>query len=579
MSNVNEVRFACVALALSACMPTERRFALRPPMDRDSDLQSVTLPCRLQPTARDPRHVSCAPVPIDVPEIWTAMDHVLLRPMSDALALAVAREATNVNSVDEVPDSAWFTNRRGGHLPGPGDVPIGACDRSLLIAEDPPDGLWVIDRGKMDGATPGFRVNIPGKGKYLFKADGTAQPELATAATVVGAAIYDAAGFNASCEQVVYFKPSALKLSPGLHFRHSTLEDEKDFDAKALDQVLAACARRGGLVRMSASAWIPGHLLGPFHYDGTRPDDPNDVIAHENRRELRATRLLAAWIDHWDSRDANSMDSWFADPNVASDGSPGHVVHYYLDWSDALGPDYGHVPVTERLGYAYIVDWGDMAADFLALGIPARPWDRPLGDPGFELFRNFDVRSFVPDQWRMQYPNPAFSRMTERDGAWMARILARFTPEAVCAFAGMARFTDPRNTQHLVRVLEGRLERILERYLTRLSPIGELRVEGLDRLCGVDLAEARAVCDVTRFRYTARAPNGALLPVELHGGGEICVRLPHVAGDGGPPDASPARYVRVILDDGVAKAPLIAALYNLGPKRGYFLAGVERPEP
>jgi hypothetical protein len=194
------------------------------------------------------------------------------------------------------------------------------------------------------------------------------------------------------------------------------------------------------------------------------------------------------------------------------------------------------------------------------------------------VFRNFDVHSFVPDEWKMQYANPAFTRMTERDGAWMARILARFTPESVRALAVMARFTDPRNTEHLARVLEGRLARILDRYLTRLSPIGELRVEDASRLGGVDLAAARAVRAQDRFRYTARISN-AELPVEVRGGGEICVVLPHMAADAGLPDRSPARYVRVSVDDGVAQAPLLAYLYDLGPTRGYVLAGVQRPAP
>jgi hypothetical protein len=179
----------------------------------------------------------------------------------------------------------------------------------------------------------------------------------------------------------------------------------------------------------------------------------------------------------------------------------------------------------------------------------------------------------------MQYPNPAFSRMTERDGAWMARILARFTPETVRSLATMARFTDPRNTARLTAVLEGRLTRILDRYLTRLSPIGELRVAGTDQLCGVDLAEARAVRNVNLFHYVARSSQGSILPISRRAGGNICVTLRHVVGDGGLPDESPERYVRIRLDDGVAQAPLFAYLYDLGPTRGYFLAGAERPEP
>ena len=102
--------------------------------------------------------------------------------------------------------------------------------------------------------------------------------------------------------------------------------------------------------------------------------------------------------------------------------------------------------------------------------------------------------------------------MTERDGAWMARILSRFTPEMVVALARMADFTDAGNTAYLASVLEGRLQRILDRYLTRLSPVAEVHVESGDRLCGVDLAERRHVREAASFHYVARAVSGASLP-------------------------------------------------------------------
>ena len=61
-------------------------------------------------------------------------------------------------------------------------------------------------------------------------------------------------------------------------------------------------------------------------------------------------------------------------------------------------------------------------------------------------------------------------------------------------------------------------------------------------------------------------------------GAQVCATLPHVAPDGGLPDAARQRYVRVRIQDGVANGPLVAHLYDLGPTRGYFLAGLERPD-
>jgi hypothetical protein len=504
---------------------------------------------------------------------------MLFRPLSEMLGVVTSGESADVNSFDEVPDSSWFTNRLGVRSLGAEELRLAACNPSQLLDQAAfADGTWVVDKGKGAGSAPGFRVSIPGKGKYLFKGEEVDdQPEHPSAAGVIGLAAYHAAGYNTACDQIVYFRRSLLKLTPGLRSK-ANFSEEKDFDQKALDEVLDHCSKRDGLTRMIASAWIPGYGIGAFRYEGTRPDDPNDVIPHEDRRELRASRLLAAWLERFDAREGNTLDSWFSDDRSNPEASPGHVVHYMLDTSECLGSEWAWDPLSRRLGHSYVVDWGDMATDFATLGIPTRPWDRARRTPGRETFAYFRVDDFEPDRWKMEYPNPAFSRMTERDGAWMARILARFTPEMVRTLAEMGRFSDPGNTDYLATVLEGRLERILERYFSRLSSVTDVHMDGADTLCGVDLAERRGVRSPASFRYVARGPSRLFLPVERRDGGVVCVRLNHVAGDGGLPNDAPERQVRVILEDGVATAPLVVHLYDLGPATGYVPVGVQRPE-
>jgi hypothetical protein len=573
-------------LVASGCSAADRAFPLRNPMTTDTDLQSITVACRRSPTPKDPRNLTCAPDVYFSPIIWDGADQMLFRPLSEATGVERHGEAVNVNSFDEVPDSAWFTNRMSLHVPTDDELARGACKPELILdADTAPDGSWVIDKGKTDGSSPGFRVSIAGKGKYLFKGEPPNQPERPSAASVIGAAVYSAVGFNTSCEQVVYFRPSVLKLTPGLIHKGNFGGDEP-FDQKVVDKILHDTAHRGDLVRMQASAWLPGYLIGPFTYTGTRRDDPNDVIPHDNRRELRGGRLLAAWLDHFDAREQNSMDTWMADGPDAKgkpDSSPGHVVHYYLDTSDCLGSEWDWEQVSRRLGYSYVADWGDMGRDLLTLGIPKRPWDRVRREPGMEIFGFFNVTDFVPEQWKNEYPNAAFSRMTERDAAWMARILAHFTPEMVSTLAQMGRFSDARKTEYLASVLQGRLDKILERYLTRLSPLADVQVVGTDQLCAEDMAETRRLRPHEDFHYAAWLRSHGepvrALPVTRSGERRICVSLTHVAPDGGAGDASPERYVRVAVVDGVARGPLLAHLYDLGPARGYRLVGLERKEP
>ena len=334
---------------------------------------------------------------------------------------------------------------------------------------------------------------------------------------------------------------------------------------------------------MQASAWLAGLLIGQHSATrGRGTDDPNDVVPHEDRRELRGVRLLAAWLDRFDARAGNTLDTWVADPPGDRDvvARPRRPLPPRHERVPRIGVGAG---TRSRVasGYSYVVDWGDLAGDFVSLGARQRPWETAQATPkGADSSATSTCEDFVPDDWKNEYPE---RRLQPHDRA--RRRVDGAHPRALHAgdgrtlWPGWRSFTDPGNTAYLERVLEGRLERILERYLTRLSPIADVRLEGTDRLCGVDLAEWRGLRPADRFRYVARRVNGPWLQVERRAGSEVCGILSHVAAEGGAADNAPERYLRVQIQDGVAKGSLIADLYDLGPARGFRLVGLERPEP
>lgn len=572
-----------LALALPACGGA-RRFPVRAPLATDTDLVPRNVACREKPKDDDPHHVSCAPEEYVSPFAWDAADNTIFRPLAKLFAVDPPRNARNVDAFDEVLDSAWFTNRHGRRRMPREELLRGACSaEDLLQPEKAEPGSWKIDQGKPNGASKGFRIRVgKDKKKYMLKTDVKVQPERPTAASVIGAALYHAVGFHTSCEQIVYFDRKLLTLSPGLTY---TANDgvTLPFDATALATVFdeAAPAKQGNLDRFQASAWLPGHLIGPFQYEGTRDDDPNDVIPHEDRRELRGGRVLASWIHHFDAREQNSMDSWIAADPSRPDSSPGHVRHYYLDTSDALGSEWAYDGISRRLGHSYVLDFKDVGADFLTLGLVERPWERNIRTPGMEMFGYFHFKDFEPDNWVNEYPNPAFSRALERDNAWMARILSRFDTDEIHDIVALGKFSKPGATEHITYMLEMRLRLILERYLTRLSPLADLRSTP-NAICATDLARRRNVGAPSRYVYTAeaRGAGGARrLTVSTGAEGEVCVDLPHVAPDGGPPDDASARYVVVRVTNGLAEGPLDAHVVDLGPKRGFKVVGLERPDP
>ena len=557
-----------------------RRFPLREPMWRDTDLNAVTVPCR--PDPKKPAKRICYPETYESSFAWDGADNLLFRPVSWFFAVDPAGEAVNVNSVDEVPDSAWFINRIGRNPMTPAEVVASPCAGGGVLDPGAPDGAWVVDEGKANGANLGFRIKDPSGQRYMLKTDGDEQPERASGATAIAARLYHAAGWRAPCDSVVYFRPELLSLEPGLTITDNT-GATRPLDQAELGKMLAVAPRRNGLLRMVASRWLAGRPIGPFRYEGVRNDDPNDVIPHEERRDLRAARLMAAWVNHFDAREQNSMDVWMAANGDDPSSSPGLVHHYYLDFGDCLGSEWEWEGISKRLGHAYYLDIPYAAEDFVTLGAIERPWDRARRSRDGDIFGFFTVRDFDAEMWRAGYPNPAFNRMSEHDGAWAARIIARFTPAHIAATVGAANFTNPKHTRFIVRTLVGRQRKILERYFSKLSPVTDWRVDEAGRLCGLDLAQRAGVFPRSAFRYAgvmyggeSLASRGAV-PMEPHADGSVCVNLPHHGPDGVVADDAASRYTVVDVTNGRVPGPARLHLYDLGPKRGYRLVGVERP--
>jgi hypothetical protein len=533
-----------LASLVCSCATSIPRYPLREPLRRDDDQQ---------PFAPAPReYVS--------PFIWDGADQMVFRPLSRAFAVDPAGRARNANAYDEVADSSWFENRIGSAVLSPEELVSGPCGAQVLDT-NMPAGSWVIDQGKPNGANPGFRVNIPGVGKFMLKADLENDPERPTGATAIATRLYHAAGYFAPCDSVVYFDPSLLRLSPGLKVTDNT-GITKPFDEAALQSLLAKASHRDGLVRMGASRWLPGKPLGPSRYEGMRDDDPNDVVAHEDRRELRGARLMAAWLNHFDSREQNSMDVFMSVP-TDSGKEWGYVRHYVMDLGDCFGSEWAWDTLTRRIGHAYYFDFEYAALDLATLGMVERPWERAQKDGG--IFNYFSARDFDPEAWRGGYPNPAFLRMTEADGAWMARVIARFDDQLVAAAVSVAKYDAP-SSAYLTRTLIARRDRILARYLTRLSSWSDLQVKGR-KLCGVDLAARTGVVAQPRTP-SARliGEDGPAADVQAGRDGELCVEL--------QPSATPA-YRVLEVDTGTSERPLRAYLYDLG-QRGLQLVGVER---
>ena len=511
---------------------------------------------------------------------WDGADNMVFRPTARVFAFDPGGEAINVNAMDEVPDSSWFVNRLSKQWMSPEEIAHAACGEHMLDTSGP----WTIISAKPDGVYPGFVMKDQRGRTYLLKFDDQLQRERSSAGDVIGSIIYWAAGYHAPCNEAVYFDEDILELSPNA--------TEKVYGKKVpltWERLKPMFAKRevqaDGTIRAMASRFVEGEPLGPWRYESVRDDDPNDIVPHEDRRDLRGAYVLASWISHVDSREQNSLSTWITHEG----GNAGYVRHNIIDFGDAFGNWSGFTGIPERYGHAYYFDATFVLQDFVTFGAIPRPWrGKELGPTGHVL-GYYDVKTFEPDKFKTGYQNPAFIRATERDKAWMARIVAKFTPEVLDAVIARAKVKDPLVHSELTRILLGRREKILQRWFRNLSPLTDptLRhVDGGTEVCLEDLALATGIVDPQARLYGARGWSlgrrnkpkevGVDLPRPLPDN-VVCVPLPDMEG------ASPERPAYLMIDviglDGQAdehSRPARVHLYQVG-SGAYVIVGLQRP--
>ena len=145
-----------------------------------------------------------------------------------------------------------------------------------------------------------------------FDADG--HPEAATGAIAVANKIFWALGYWQVENHLVSVNAAALVVGDTAVFTPASGRKRR-METRDLDAVLQRAHRSAdGTYRAIAARAVEGRPIGGFRYYGTRPDDPNDVVPHEHRRELRALKVFGAWTNLVDMKAGNTLDT------VVSDG-------------------------------------------------------------------------------------------------------------------------------------------------------------------------------------------------------------------------------------------------------------------
>jgi hypothetical protein len=367
--------------------------------------------------------------------------------------------ALNINTLDEVPDSSWFTNRIGRHDLTVADVVRGSDRVGGVSLEG-----WIVSGGKGSGLQPGFRMTDPGGQLYQIEVDPPSNPELASGAEIIGTAFYHAIGYNTVDVYLAEIDRSALVISPKATLRDPLSGKQRLMRKSDLDAVFDRAARLpNGRYRVLVSRFATGRPVGNFRYYGTRPDDPNDIVPHEHRRELRGARVFGAWLNHDDSRGINTLDM------IETTNGRAWVKHYMFDFGSILGSGTLYAQ-RHRSGNEYIFEERPGWLTLATFGVYVRPWmliDYPDVPPSVG---RFEAQVFDPEQWKPEYPNPAFQNMRPDDAFWAARIVGRFTDEMVDAVVRKAQYSDPQATEYITRALFTRRDKVLATWLNQVCP-------------------------------------------------------------------------------------------------------------
>jgi hypothetical protein len=381
-------------------------------------------------------------------------------------------DSLGVNTLGEVPDSSWFTNRDISSLS------IEAVKKGGRVHGGPQSPYTVV-AAKTEGVSTGFRIRDARGLLYFVKADPRSNLEMATSADVMGALFLYAAGYNVPENYVLIGRREEFHLSKDAKIK-TTYGKDRRLNETELRQIFDRIPPESdGSVRLMASLSLPPKIVGPFRYAGVRSDDPNDLVPHEQRRDLRGLEVLFAWINHTDAKGENSLDT------MEGTGENARFVHHLLDFGDSFGSD-SDIEKDPRHGQEYIIlpmTWSRM----YTLGLHPADWETVHYPHEMKAVGNFTAAAFDPLNWKANYPNPAFVRITPLDGYWGAKRVMAFRDDQIRAIIEEGKFQDPKVVDYITKVLESRRDAIGRAWFRQVLPLEGFRIVD-DHLAFDDLA-------------------------------------------------------------------------------------------
>ncbi len=190
--------------------------------------------------------------------------------------------------------------------------------------------------------------------------------------------------------------------------------------------------------RAIASLFVPGKVVGGFKFDHYRM-----------RREIRALRLVCAWLNDVDRTDNNTLVSI----------QDGRGICYLVDFNSCLGSWNGR-PKEPWRGWRHEWDVEYQILSAMTLGLlPRLPTNAPVPSPAvgrLDMLGQADAK-----RWRSQLASTAFDRCTQQDAEWIGRRMAAVTADQIEAVVAAAEYTRVEDARTVLDMLCERRRRVL----------------------------------------------------------------------------------------------------------------------
>ncbi|PIR16928.1 MAG: hypothetical protein COV46_06395 [Deltaproteobacteria bacterium CG11_big_fil_rev_8_21_14_0_20_49_13] len=231
-----------------------------------------------------------------------------------------------------------------------------------------------------------------------------------------------------------------------------------EFDSGILDKGVVPEGRYRAL-----AVRIPkGTQLGYFEYQGKRKDDPNDLIPHEHRRELRGLRIFSAFLNNKSVSVKNNLDIYDNE----------YVTHYLSNLSAPFANMRSEFLSGSAKTQGHTVD------SLFSFGFYNPYWTS--ADSQVKEYKGvLSSEKFRPEKWKANDQNLAFKFMTNRDAFWATGIIQKLSDSDIGEMVKMAGYKSQKVADRVAEELIIRRDKIVAYWFKKLNPLFNFNLNGV----------------------------------------------------------------------------------------------------